>query len=110
MSKRKLLVTGASGMIAGQILPALRERYELTLTDVKNTDRQGEVIPEVQIADLTDGNREAYRHLFTGKDVVVHCGYIRPADKGDVHRPRYIHQRTFVFGACCQPYLLKPEC
>jgi hypothetical protein len=26
MSKRKLLVTGASGLIAGQVLPALRDR------------------------------------------------------------------------------------
>lgn len=82
MCKRKLLVTGAAGQIAGQILPALRERYELTLTDVRNTNRQGEVISDVQIADLADVNREAYRHLFAGQDVVVHCGYIRPADKG----------------------------
>jgi hypothetical protein len=80
MSKRKLLVTGASGLIAGQVLPALRDRYELTLTDIKNTNRQGKVIPDVQIADLTELNREAYRHLFTGKDIVVHCGYVRPAD------------------------------
>jgi hypothetical protein len=80
MSKRELLVTGASGLIAGQILPALRERYELTLTDARKTNRQGEVIPDVQIADLTDVNREAYRHLFAGKDTVVHCGYIRPED------------------------------
>jgi hypothetical protein len=77
MSKRKLLVTGASGLIAGQILPALRDRYELTLTDVRNTNRQGEMIPDVQIADLTDANREAYRHLFMGKDAVVHCGFVR---------------------------------
>lgn len=80
MSKRKLLVTGVSGVIAGQILPALQERHELTLTDVRNTNRQGEVIPDVQITDLSDVDREAYRYLFTGKDVVVHCGYIRPAD------------------------------
>jgi len=78
MSKRKLLVTGAAGQIAGQILPTLRERYTLTLTDVRNTNHQGEMIPDVQISDLTDVNREAYRHLFAGQDMVVHCGYVRP--------------------------------
>ena len=81
MSKRKVLVTGASGLIAGQVLPALRERYELTLTDVRNTNRQGVEVPGVQIADLMDVNREAYRHLFAGQDAVVHFGFIRSPEK-----------------------------
>ena len=57
MNKRKVLVTGAAGLIAGQVLPALRERYDLTLIDVRHTNRQGEIVPDVQIADLTDVNR-----------------------------------------------------
>jgi hypothetical protein len=81
MSKRKVLVTGAAGLIAGQVLPALRERYELTLTDIRNTNRQGAQVPGVQIADLTDVNREAYRHLFAGQDAVVHFGFMRSADQ-----------------------------
>jgi hypothetical protein len=78
---RKVLVTGASGLIAGQVLPALRERYELTLTDIRNTNRQGEEMADIQIADLADANREAYRHLFTGQDAVVHFGFMHPADE-----------------------------
>ena len=31
MAKKKVVVTGASGTIAGVLLPALRERYDLTL-------------------------------------------------------------------------------
>lgn len=80
MSKRKVLVTGASGKVAGQVLPALHERYDVTLTDIRSTNRQGEEIPNIQLADLTDENREAYRHLFTGQDAVVHFGFVRWED------------------------------
>jgi len=65
-----------TGLIAGQVLPTLQYRYEVTLTDIRNTNRQGEVVLGVQIADLTDANREAYRHLFTGQDAVVHFGFV----------------------------------
>jgi hypothetical protein len=81
MAKRKVLVTGAAGLIAGQVLPALQEQYELTLIDVSKTNRHGEEIPDVQIADLTEVDREAYRHYFQGQDTVVHFAFIRPADK-----------------------------
>ena len=63
--KRKVLVTGASGYIAGLLLPALRQRYDLTLLDVRTTDRQGNEVEGVQIADLTDPNRDNYRHHFS---------------------------------------------
>ena len=41
MAKRTVLLTGATGYIASQLLPVFQERYELTLVDVKNTDPQG---------------------------------------------------------------------
>lgn len=37
MEKRTVLVTGAAGKIANQVLPAMRERYELTLLDLRDT-------------------------------------------------------------------------
>ncbi len=77
MSNRKVLITGSSGLIAGQVLPALQERYDLTLTDIRNTNREGEVLPNIHIADLTDVNRDTYRHLFADQDVVVHFGFMR---------------------------------
>lgn len=75
MSSRTVVVTGAAGKIAGQVLPALRERYDLVLVDVRDTDRQGNLLEGVQIADLTDRNRDNYRHLFADADAVVHFGF-----------------------------------
>lgn len=80
MSKKKVLVTGASGKIAGQVLPALRERYDLTLLDVKSTNREGQEVPGVQIADLVDKERDHYRHHFRGCDAVVHFGFVGNSD------------------------------
>ena len=54
MTKAKVLVTGASGYIASLILPGLRDRYDLTLLDVRTTDRNGQEVAGIQIADLID--------------------------------------------------------
>jgi UDP-glucose 4-epimerase len=77
MNKRKVLVTGAAGLIASQVLPALRDRYELTLLDVRTKDRNGNPVEGVQIADLVNRERDLYRHHFQGVDTVVHFGFIR---------------------------------
>lgn len=83
MTKRKVLVTGASGLIASLLLPALAGRYDLTLVDVRSTDPHGNPLQGIQIADLTDPNRDAYRHLFSGMDAVVHLGFVRPQNEKD---------------------------
>lgn len=80
MGKRKVVLTGASGYIAGLLLPALRERYDLTLLDVRTRDRDGHEAADVHIADLTDPQRDRYRHFFRGADAVVHCGFVRADD------------------------------
>ena len=75
--KRKVLVTGASGYIAGRMLPAFRDRYDLVLLDVNTTNRDNERVDGVQIADLTDPDRDAYRRYFNGIDAAVHCAFKR---------------------------------
>jgi len=82
-NRRKVVVTGASGYIASLLLPAFRERYDLTLLDVRTTDRTGKPVPGIQMADLTSRDRESYRHFFRGADAVVHLGFTRAADKDD---------------------------
>lgn len=86
MSRRKVLLTGASGLIAGLLLPALRERYDLTLLDVKKTNRNGDEVDGIQIANLADTNRDGYRHHFRDIDAVVHLGFVATQDVKEVDR------------------------
>ena len=74
---RKILLTGAAGYIADQILPTFRERYETVLVDVNDTNRRGEKLDDIVIRDLIDPERDAYSGLFEGVDAVVHLGYKR---------------------------------
>jgi len=78
--RRKVVVTGAAGLMAGLLLPALRERYDLTLLDVRTVDRQGREVEGIQIADLLNRDRNAYRGHFCGADAVIHCGFVRATD------------------------------
>jgi len=75
--RKKIVLTGAAGLIAGLMLPVLRERYDLTLLDVRRTNREGQEVPGVQIVDLLDRDRDAYRHYFRDAYAVVHSGFVR---------------------------------
>jgi hypothetical protein len=77
MAKRKVLITGATGYIASQMLPRFREIYDLTLIDVKDTDPTGAKVAGATIADLTDADLSRYRQHFQGVDTVVHLGFHR---------------------------------
>ena len=74
--RKKVVLTGAAGLIAGQMLPVLREHYDLTLLDVRKTDRDGREIPDIQIVDLLNRDRDAYRAHFRDAYAVVHSGFV----------------------------------
>ena len=78
--RRKVVVTGAAGLIAGQMLPVLGKHYDLTLLDVRTTDRDGNEVEGVQAADLLNRDRDTYRAHFRGADTVVHSGFVRTDD------------------------------
>ncbi len=78
MAKRRVLLTGATGYIAGQLLPAFRERYDLRLIDVRRENRAGETVEGVEIVDLLDGDSATLAPYFDGIDAVVHTAYVRP--------------------------------
>ena len=79
---KRILVTGASGYIGSQLLPALRGKYRLTLTDAVDTDRDGCQVQDVEVADLMGDDRSKFAHLFEGNDVVIHLAYRRSSEGG----------------------------
>lgn len=76
--RRRVLLTGAAGTVAGQLLPALREAYDLRLVDVRSTTADGEPVDGVEVVDLLEVDDAGLAELFTGVDTVVHCGYAPP--------------------------------
>lgn len=74
MTRRKVLLTGAAGTISSQLLPALRERYDLVCLDVTNDAGHG-VVDDMVIADLANPDIDAYREHFAGVDAVIHNGF-----------------------------------
>src|SRR5215218_7748380 len=77
--KQRVLLTGATGYIAGQLLPAFTERYDLELLDVREEDRSGNRVEGVEIADLLGEDRGVLERLFSNADVVVHTGHHKPS-------------------------------
>jgi hypothetical protein len=75
MAKRKVLLTGACGYVSGRMLDAMHEKYDLTLMDVKTTNSDGEEVAGMNVVDLLNRDRDAYREYFKGVDTVVHSGF-----------------------------------
>ncbi len=88
------MLTGATGYIAGQLLPAFRERYDLELLDVRKEDRSGNRVEGVEIVDLLDGDAASLERLFSDTDVVVHTGHRKPS--GENPRSHYDTERRNV--------------
>jgi NAD dependent epimerase/dehydratase family len=76
VSKRRVVLTGAGGYIAQRMFRELSERWDLVPIDVRSTTRDGEAIPGVLVADLTNPDRNAYRSHFRGADAVIHCAFV----------------------------------
>ncbi len=77
MAHTTVLMTGAAGYIASQMLPTFRTRYDLVLVDVTQKNRQGSEMTDIVALDLIDPDRSKYARYFEGVDVVVHLGYKR---------------------------------
>ncbi|MBI5879488.1 MAG: NAD(P)-dependent oxidoreductase [Chloroflexi bacterium] len=76
MANRKVVVTGAAGYIFSRMINTFRERYDLVLLDVSRRARTGVEIADIELVDLTDRNRDAYRAYFRGADAVLHCAFV----------------------------------
>ena len=94
MTQLSVLLTGATGYIAAQLLPALRERYDLRLVDVRREDRAGQPVDGVEVVDLLAADRPTLERLVVGVDVIVHTAYHRPG--GADHQSQYDGERRNV--------------
>lgn len=65
-----------------QVLPSLRDRYELVLLDLEGrTTSDGDVIHAV---DLRSPDIDSYRHHFHGIDTVVHAAHRWPSEHHEI--------------------------
>ena len=76
-------MTGATGYVADQLLPAFRERYDLRLTDTRAQNSKGESVDGVVVADLLAAEPAELQRMVDGVDVIVHMAYIRPPADAD---------------------------
>ena len=84
MTRRRVLITGATGYVAGQILPLFREHFDLTLVDSRSVDGSGQPMDDVEVVDLLDPDSSSYSPLFQGVDAVVHLALVRTVPGGSV--------------------------
>ncbi len=82
MPKLRVLLTGATGYIAGRLLPAFREHYDLRLSDVRPETSAGQPVAGVAIGDLLAADTATLEPFFAGVDVIVHAAYHRPTGTG----------------------------
>jgi uncharacterized protein YbjT (DUF2867 family) len=80
--KLRVLLTGATGYIASQLLPVFRQRYELKLVDVRGTNASGQTVDGVELVNLLDAPDDTLKPHFAGVDAIVHLGYYRPPGLG----------------------------
>jgi hypothetical protein len=108
MTDMRVLLTGATGYIAGQLLPAFQERYDLQLLDVREADGSGRRVEGIEVADLLgEADSSKLERLFANADVVVHTGYRKatgtdPQSQYDVERTNVdMMQRVYQLSLEC---------
>lgn len=77
MAKRRVLITGGGGYLAGQLIDNFDGRYDLRLVDVADgpaTDAH----PVIAAHDLTNPDISGFESIFEGVDSVVHLAYKNP--------------------------------
>ena len=94
MTDTRVLLTGATGYIASQLLPAFQERFDLQLLDVREVDGSGRRVEGIEVADLLGEDSSRLEQLFANVDVVVHTGHRKPI--GTDPQSHYDVERTNV--------------
>jgi NAD+ dependent glucose-6-phosphate dehydrogenase len=80
--KRKILITGAAGYVASQMIEEFSQRYQVVRADISAVRPDGQSVEGIQTADFIDTDRSKYQHLFEGVDAVIHLSYKRSSAGG----------------------------
>ena len=91
-SIKRILMTGATGYVADQMLPTFKEKYETVLIDTRTENRRGEKVENVNVVDLIDPDTNSYKELFADVDAVIHLAYKRRS--GDPLRKKMLRWPT----------------
>ena len=81
MARLKVVVTGAAGYIASQLLPAFRERYDLVLLDNREHTRDGALVEGVTLP--TSAIRTERRIAAFSLELMPSCTWPSIASRGD---------------------------
>jgi len=76
MTKKRVVVTGASGYIIQRMWPELTERYQIVALDNRETTSDGKKIAGIRVCDLTQTDRDLYREHFKGADAIIHSAFV----------------------------------
>jgi len=76
MTKKRVVVTGASGYIIQRMWSELTDRYEIVALDNRETTSDGKEVPGIRVCDLTQPDRDLYREHFKGADAVIHSAFV----------------------------------
>jgi dTDP-4-dehydrorhamnose reductase len=98
LEKQKVLLTGAAGMLAGDLIPLLRQQgAELSLFDIRETAAAGE---SIRMLDITDA--AAVRDVFQQirPNWVVNCAAYTAVDKAETE-----YDKAFAINASALEHL-----
>ena len=87
MKRKRVLLTGACGYIADQLLDEFRRHYELVLLDTRSVNHQGEAVDDVVTVDLLSAAPQELAGHFQGVDAVVHLANHRASQEPVVAAP-----------------------
>ena len=76
MTKKRVVVTGASGYIIQRMWRELTQRYDIVALDSRDTSADGKKIPGIRVCDLTLTDRDQYREHFKGADAIIHSAFV----------------------------------
>ena len=76
MTKKRVVVTGASGYIIQRMWSELADRYEIVALDNRETTSDGKEVPGIRVCDLTQPDRDLYREHFKGADAIIHSAFV----------------------------------